>query len=73
MPGDKSKSNLWQRRNTYIPYRVAIPSLFIRFVLFLKVHVLENFVVLLRNVLILNLRPYFVLFSALMSEITLQQ
>jgi len=26
-----------------------------------------------RNVLILNLRPYFVLFLALMSEITLQQ
>jgi len=42
----------------------------------MKRTVLENFIVqrlLLRNVLILDLRPYFILFSAIMSEIDLKQ
>jgi len=56
--------------------KATIPSLFVRFVLSMKRTVLENFIVqrlLLRNVLILDLRPYFILFSAIMSEIDLKQ
>jgi len=42
--------------------------------LFFEGGVLENFVVLIsKKCIFLNLRPYFVLFSALMSEISLQQ
>jgi len=42
-------------------------------VLIIKGTILENFIVLHLNVLNLDLRPYFILFSALMSEMDLKQ
>ena len=53
--------------------RATISSLFVRFVLIIKGTILENFIVLHLNVLNLDLRPYFILFSALMSEMDLKQ
>ena len=53
--------------------RATIPSLFVRFVRIIKITALENFLVLLGNVLILGLFPHFILFSAIMSESDLKQ
>jgi len=54
--------------------RATIPSLFGSFVLGMKAKetVLENYL-LLRNVLILDLCPYFISFSAIMPESDLKQ
>ena len=47
-----------------IGYRASIPSLFLRFVLILKVYILEKIIVLIsKKCPIFDLRPYFVLFS----------
>jgi len=49
-------------------------TIFVTFVLIMKGTVLENFIdMLLRNVLILDFRPYLILFSAIMSESDLKQ
>ena len=51
-----------------------MPPLFVRFVLIMKGTVLENSLYLrLRNVFILDLRLYFISFSAIMSESDLKQ
>jgi len=54
--------------------KATIPSLFVRFVLITKgLSCKTSLYLLLRNVLILYLRPYFILFSAIMSESDLKQ
>jgi len=54
--------------------RATIPSLFVRYVVSMKGTVSENFIVLTsKKCTYFGLAPYFILFSAIMSESDLKQ